>query len=332
MKILSRTGTVILTAIFFAFCSSVEAQQPKKIPRIGYVSDSGEPSSPGPQIEAFRQGLRDLGYVEGQNIFVEYRYGEGQSNRYASLVTELLQLKVDVLVVRALPSIRAAKQATQTIPIVMVTTQDPMATGLIDRLAQPGGNVTGLTTLQRELSGKRLELLKEVLPGISRMGALANAEQLSSDFPDFKWYEASARALNIQLQPLPVRRVKPDLDAAFENVAKGRLNALITISGSLLNRYKKQIADRAIKSRLASMYERTEYVIAGGLMSYSADDRESFRRAAVYVDKILKGARPADLPIEQASKFEMVINLKTAKQIGVIIPPNVLARADRVIK
>jgi putative ABC transport system substrate-binding protein len=214
----------------------------------------------------------------------------------------------------------------------MVTTQDPVATGLIDTLARPGGNITGATTLQRELSGKRLELLKEIVPRISRVGALANAEQLSSNFPDFKWYEASARALKIQLQPLAVRKVTPDLDAAFENAAKGRVNALITISGSLLNRYTKQIAERAIKSRLPSMFETSQYVLAGGLMSYSADDRESFRRAAVYVDKILKGARPADLPIEQASKFELVINLKTAKQIDLTVPPGVLARADRVIK
>ena len=222
---------LLFALCYLALSQPVEAQQTKKIPRIGYLSDSGDPSSPGPQVEAFRRGLRDLGYVEGQNVLVEYRYGQGQSRRYPGLVAELLQLNVDVLVARALPSIYAAKEATKTIPIVMVTTQDPVATGLIDRLARPGGNITGVTTLQRELSGKRLELLKEVLPGISRVGALANAEQLSSNFPDFKWYEASARALKIQLQPLAVRKVTPDLDAAFENAAKGRVNALITISG-----------------------------------------------------------------------------------------------------
>jgi putative tryptophan/tyrosine transport system substrate-binding protein len=234
-----------------------------------------------------------------------------------------------VLVLGSLPAIRAAKQATKTIPIVMVTTQDPVATGLVDSLARPGGNVTGLTRLTRELSGKRLELLKEVVPGISRVGALLSAQQ-SGD--DFKWYETPARALKIQLQLLEVRASKPDFDAAFQAAAKGHANALITIRGSVLIRYVKRIADLAIKNRLPSMHEESEFVGAGGLMSYSDSDAESFRRAAYYVDKILKGAKPADLPVEQPTKFELVINLKTAKQIGLTIPPNVLVRADRVIR
>jgi putative ABC transport system substrate-binding protein len=322
----------LLPTVLLPSISLVEAQQQAKVHRVGYVSDSGDPSSPGPQVEAFRQGLRDLGYDEGKNILVEYRYGEGKSGRYPGFVAELVKLKVDVLVVRALPSIEAAKQATKTIPIVMVTTQDPVATGLIANLAHPGGNITGITTLQRELSGKRLELLKEAVPRIARVAALSNAEQLSSDLPDFKAYETAARALNIQLQPLGVRGPNPDFNAAFQAATKGRANALMTISGSLLNRYTKQIADFGVKYRLPSMHEGSRYVEAGGLMSYSSSEIESFKRAATYVDKILKGAKPADLPVEQPTKFEFVINLKTAKQIGLTIPPNMLVRADKVIR
>ena len=244
-----------------------------------------------------------------------------------------MQLKVDVLVVGTLSSIRAAKQATKTIPIVMVIAVDPVATGIVDSLARPGGNITGLTTLNRELSGKRLELLKEAVPRLSRVGVLWEADSRSQAAAiGFKEYEAAARALKIPLQSLEVRGPNPDFEGAFQAAAKGRASALITIRSALLVRYPKQIADLAIKNRLPSMYEGSQYVEAGGLMSYAANDTESFRRAAVYVDKILKGAKPADLPVEQPMKFEFVINLKTAKQIGLTIPPNVLARADRVIK
>jgi len=305
-----------------------EAQQPAKIPRIGYVSTSGDPSTPGPQVEAFRQGLRDLGYFEGKNVLVEYRYIEGKSERIPSLVAELVQLKVDVLVVTNPPSIRTAKQATKTIPIVMVTTGDPVATGLVDSLARPGGNITGLTRLTRELSGKRLELLKEVLPAISRVGVLWT----QGPSANFKEYEPAARALKIPLQSLEVRGPNPDLEGAFRQAVKGRANALITITTATLSPYRREIAHLAIENRLPSMYERSDYVQAGGLMSYSANDSESFRRAATYVDKILKGAKPADLPVEQPTKFEFVINLKTSKQIGLTIPQSVLYRADKVIK
>ena len=243
-------------------------------------------------------------------------------------MAELVQLKVDVLVVTGLTPVRAAKEATKTIPIVMVTTQNPVAAGFVDSLARPGGNITGVTLLQRELSGKRLELLKEVVPGISRVGALMNAIQSESDF---RFYEAPARALKIQLQLLKVKGPH-DFDAAFQAAAKSRVSALITISGSLLNPNAKRIADLAIKNRLPSMHERSDYVEAGGLMSYSANERESYRRAAIYVDKILKGAKPADLPIEQPTDFDLVINLKTAKQFGLTIPQSVLARADKVIR
>ncbi|HEV8341315.1 MAG TPA: ABC transporter substrate-binding protein [Candidatus Binatia bacterium] len=318
-----------LGALLLALSFPADAQQSAKVPRIGFVSTDGDANNPGPQVEAFRQGLRDLGYIEGKNILLELRYVEGRSDRIPNLVAELVQLKVDVLVLRAQPAIRAAKQATKTIPIVMSTTQDPVAAGFIDSLARPGGNITGLTTLQRDLSGKRLELLKEVVPGISRVGALMSETQTENDF---KPYEVPARALKIQLQLIRVRGPNPDFDAAFQAAAKGRASALITISGALLNPNAKRIADLAIKNRLPSMHERIDYVVAGGLMSYSANDAESYRRAATYVDRILKGAKPADLPVEQPTDFDLVINLKTAKQIGLTIPPNVLARADRVIK
>jgi ABC-type uncharacterized transport system substrate-binding protein len=317
-----------LCAILLALCSIAEAQQPAKIPRIGYLVTSGDPTNPGPSVEAFRQGLQDLGYVEGKNILVEYRYSEGKSDRIPSFVSEFVQLKVDVLVVTNPPSIRAAKQATKTIPVVMVSTADPVATGIIDSLARPGGNITGLTRLTRELSGKRLELIKEVIPGITRVGILWTGGPSAN----FKEYDPTARALKIQLQSLEVRGQKPDLEAAFRDATKARVSALITVTTATLRAYQKQIANFAMKNRLPSMFERSDWVDAGGLMSYSANDAENLKRAAVYVDKILKGAKPADLPVEQPTKFELVINLKTAKQIGLTIPPNVLARADRVIR
>ena len=322
-------SAILAGAMLFALCLSVEAQQPKKIPRIGYISVLGNPSAPGRYVEAFQQGLRDLGYVEGKNILVEYRYVEGRLDRYPSLAAEFVQLKVDVLVATA--GFTAVKQATKTIPIVMVITSDPVTTGLIDSLAHPGGNITGLTRLTRDLSGKRLELLKEVVQTISRVGVLWNANVTTPGIA-FKEYEAAAPALKLQLQSLEVRGPNPDLEGVFQAAAKGRANALVTILNPLLNRHKKQIADLAIKNRLPSMCEAADYVEAGCLMSYSANDGDLHRRAAVYVDKILKGAKPADLPVEQPMKFELVINLKTAKQIGLTIPPNVLARADRVIR
>ena len=246
-------------------------------------------------------------------------------------MAELVQLKVDVLVLRSQPAIRAAKEATKTIPIVMSTTQDPVAAGFIASLARPGGNITGVTTLQRELSGKRLELLKEVVPGLSRVAALASTIQAKTDF---KLYEAPARALKLKLQLITIEVPKPDLDAAFQAAAKGRASALITVTGSVLNRagVRKRIGELAIEKRLPSMHESSDFVEAGGLMSYASSEAESFRRAAYYVDKILKGVKPADLPVEQAAKFDLVINLKTAKQIGFAIPPDVLARATSIIR
>jgi putative tryptophan/tyrosine transport system substrate-binding protein len=260
-----------LCALLFALCVSAQAQQPKNVPRLGYVSGFGNPNTPGPRIEAFRQGLRDLEYIEEKNILVEYRYYEGKTDLAPSLIAELVQLKVDVLVFGAgYPAIRAAKQATKTIPIVMVTTQDPVATGLIDSLARPGGNITGVTTLQRELSGKRLEILKEAAPGISRVAALVNEIQLDErpgSTNDFQWYKAPARALKLELQPLAVRAPNPDFEGAFQAAAKWRASALITVRSGLLAPHTKRIAGLAIKNRLPSIHEGSEYVEAGGLMS-----------------------------------------------------------------
>lgn len=336
---MNKKNVTWLLATFLLATSSValaQAQQEKKVPRIGYVSGLGDANNPGFRVEAFRHGLRDLGYIEGKNIQLEYRYYQGKDERAPSLVAELVQLKVDVLVFGGgLPAILAAKQATKTIPIVMVTTQDPVATGLIDSLARPGGNLTGVTTLQRELSGKRLEILKEAAPRISRVAALVNEIQLGErpgDINDFQHYEAPARALKLQLQPLAVRGPSPDFEGAFRAAANARASALITVRGSLLAPHTKRIADLAIKNRLPSMHEGSDYVEAGGLLSYTSDDVANYRRAAYYVDRILKGSKPADLPVEQPTKFEFVINLKTAKQIGVTIAPEVLARASKIIR
>jgi len=316
---------VALGGLLFALSVPAAAQQPTKMPRVGYLSGT---SLDAPTTEAFRQGLRDLGYIEGKNILIDYRFGRNP-DLIPSLVTELLQLKVDLLVIPTQAGILAAEQATKTIPIVMITTVDPVGRGLVDSLAHPGGNITGLTRLTRELSGKRLELLKEVVPRISRIGVLWDGPTAKVAF---KEYDAAARPLKIHLQSLEVRGPDPDLEGAFQAATKEHASALITLRSPWLLRYPKRIADLAIKNRLPSMSEGIEYIQAGGLISYSASDAESFKRAATYVDKILKGAKPGDLPVEQPTKFELVINLKTAKQIGLTIPPSVLARADRVIK
>ena len=321
------TAVVVVGAI-------AQAQQPAKIPRIGFLSRDLHPAdsrAPSPRnLNAFRQGLRELGYIEGKNILVEYRYVEGGLDHVPALVAELVQLKVDVLVAAFTIALRAAKQATKTIPIVMVTTVDPVATGLVDSLARPGGNITGLTMLTRDLSGKRLELLKEVVPTISRAGVLGSAT--TGPTLSFKDYEPAAHALKIQLQSLEVRGPNPDFEGAFQGASKARVSALITVNTSLLNRYPKRIADLAIKNRLPSMYEGSDFVEAGGLMSYASNEAGNFRRAAIYVDKILKGTKPADLPVEQPTQFEPVINAKTAKALKLTIPPSVLLRADQVIE
>ena len=322
----------LLVTVFLTTVPPAEAQQSKKVPRIGFVSARAEPTvaTPDSTAEPLRQGLRTLGYIEGKNIVIEYRYFEGKVDRIPSLVAELLQAKLDVIVSVNTLAIQAFKQETKTTPIVIVINDDPVTSGIVNSLARPGGNVTGLTRFTRDLSGKRLELLKETVPKISRVGILDDAStDIRASFQDF---EPAARALKIQLQSLEVAGPKPDLARAFQAAAKERVNALITVRTALLIKYRKQIADLVIKNRLPSMWEGSDFVEAGGLISYTASDAQVFHRAATYVDKILKGAKPADLPVEQPTKFEFIINLKAAKQIGLTIPPNVLARADRVIK
>jgi putative ABC transport system substrate-binding protein len=318
-----------LCAILLALCFSAEAQQPGKVPRIGYLTAGGSPNDPG--FMAFREGLRDLGYIEGKNVIIEFRSGEAKLDRIPGLVEELVQLKVDVLVSSSQPGTRAAQQTTKTIPIVMVASFDPVATGVINSLARPGGNITGVARLQRELAGKRLELLKETSPRITRVGVLWNADS-PGPHQAFKEYEAAARALKIQLRSLEIRGPNADLEEIFRAATKDKVNALITARNSVLDRYRNRIAELAIKIRTPSMCDINRYVEVGCLMSYSAHEQEGYRRAAVYVDKILKGANPGEIPVEQPMKFEFVINLKTAKQIGLIIPQSVLYRADRVIR
>ena len=311
--------------------SVAQAQEPKKIHRIGYLSawDRATESS---RAEELRLALRQLGYIEGQNIAIEYRYAGGQRDRYPELAADLVRLKVDVIVLAGgLIPIQAAKNATKTIPIVMVGIgADPVKTGLVESLARPGGNLTGITNLETYLPGKRLELLKESVPKLARVAVLYDpdvpaARQVTEDLP------AAGHALGVTIQPCEVRAVK-DFERVFAALKKERPEGLYASSGLVISAYGKRIADFALKSRLPSIYSIKEPVHEGGLMYYGADLADSYRRVASYVDKILKGAKPADLPIEQATKFELVINLKTAKQIGLIIPPNVLARADRVIR
>ena len=323
-----------MTKIFFVFalgvllfvpCLPAGAQQSKEIPRIGIVS--GNRNEPGSSIKLLRQALQELGYIEGKNIVFVYRYNEGIRERIPVVVAELVNLKVDILFSTQALTIRAAKEATKTIPIVMAITPDPVATGIIDSLARPGGNITGVTSLARGLSGKRLELLTEMIPRLSRVGILSVA-----GFTALKDYEDAARGLKVPLQPLEVRVPSPDLQRVFQVAVKERVGAIIVVSVPGLSGYRKQIADLAVQNRLPLLAENVLAVEDGGLAFYGAKQEEIFRRAAIYVDKILKGAKPADLPVEQPTKFEFVINLRTAKQIGQNIPPNVLARADRIIR
>jgi len=322
-----RTFPLAVVILLLALSFPARAQQPNKVPRIGFVTGSGDPNKPGALVEAFQQGLRDLGYVEGKNILVEYRYIEGKRDRISGLVAELVQLKVDVFVSPTQSVILAAKQSTRTIPIVMAINGNPVTLGLVDSLARPGGNITGLTSLNRELSGKRLELFNEVVPRISRVGILTDATSTTGSSTGLEEYEAAARAIKMPLQSLKVRGPSPDLEDVFRAAVKARVSALISVRAGVLLPYTKTIADLAIKNRLPLMFEGS-----GLVESYSPNDTEFHRRAATYVDKILKGAKPADLPVEQPMKFEFVINLKTAKQIGLTIPQTVLYRADRVIK
>jgi putative tryptophan/tyrosine transport system substrate-binding protein len=323
---------IILALSLLVAPLAADAQQPTKVPRIALLSGrrTPTPATPDANAEAFRQGLRDLGYMEGTNILVEYPYIEAKEDRIPSLVAELV-LKVDVLVSTSTAAILAAKQVTTTIPIVMVTNVDPVATGMVESLARPGGNVTGLTRLTRELTGKRLELLQEVVPTLARVGVLVDADAADSETA-LKEYEAAARALKITLQAVEVRSSNPDFEGAFQAAAQERVSALITVRSGLALTYRKQIANLVIKHRLPSISEGSDFVEAGGLMSYAANNAESFKRAAYYVDKLLKGAKASDLPIEQPTKFELVINLKTATALSLTIPPTLLFQADKVIQ
>ena len=318
-----------LAIVFLATVSSAEAQQPVKVARIGYVSSTGTASSD-LSFAALRQGLRDLGHIEGKDIRFEYRGAEGEQDRIPGLVAELVRLKVDVLFCPNLPAIDAAKQATKTIPIVIVSNVDPVELGIVDSFARPGGNITGLTLQSLELSGKRLELLKEIFPNLTRVALVWNTGDQSMNLIT-KQIQAVAPPLGVTLQPYGVRDPN-DFGGIFDKISHNPPDALFSIADRLVSSQRKQILEFGVKSKIPIMFDSAPAVEAGALMAYGPSRAEVSRRAAVYVGKILKGAKPAELPVEQPTKFELVINLKTAKQIGVTIPPNVLARADKVIR
>ena len=317
--------SILLIIAVVAMGAIAQAQQPRKVQRIGFLS-SGSLGS----FVAFRQGLRDLGYVEGKNLIIEYQKSEGNFTRAQARAAELVRLKVDVIVTSGATDTRAAKDATTTIPIVFLQDPDPIGNGFVTSLARPGGNITGLSSLGADLSGKRLELLKEVLPKLSRVAVLGNSANTGNGI-QLRETERAAEAFRMQLQYLDVLSAK-DIETAFREASKERADAVFVLGfpGPLSER--TLLAQHAVKSRLPAIYPESSYVEDGGLMSYGTSIADLERRAATYVDKILKGAKPSDLPVEQPKKFEFIINLKAAKQIGLTIPPNVLARADRVNK
>jgi putative tryptophan/tyrosine transport system substrate-binding protein len=324
-----RKLSFALSAMLFALCVTAGAQQPAKIPRIGILIPTSASFSSA-RLEAFRQRLREHGYVEGKNIVIEYRYAEGKPERLPDLAAELVRLKVDVIVTTGPGPTLAAKKASGTIPIVIASAADPVGTGLVSSLARPGGNITGLSLMVPDLDSKRLELLKEAFPKVVRVAFLWNPGGTRGNLP-LTEMEAAAKALGLKLVPLPVRGLD-DFESAFARAKREGAQALITTTGGLINTQQRQVLDFAAKNRLPAIYPYSEFVEAGGLMTYGPNNADLFRRAADYVDKILKGANPADLPIEQPKKFELIINLKTAKQIGVTIPQSLLYRADKVIK
>jgi putative ABC transport system substrate-binding protein len=324
-----KAATVAGTAGFLGFGSeAAAAQQPTKIPRIGFLG--GSLSATATRVEAFRQGLRELGYVEGKNIIIEWRYAEGEPDHERKFAAELVRLKVDVIVTAGSTSTRAAKEATATIPIIMTQDPDPVGNGFVASLARPGGNITGLSNLGPELSGKRLELLKEVVPRLTRV-AVFGTSSFAGNAQILREVELAAGVLKVKLQYLDVLGPK-DIETAFRGASKGRAQAVLVLAGGVFTTQRTQLAALAVKSQLPAIYYATDFVEDGGLMTYGANRSDLARRAATYVDKILKGAKPAELPVEQPKKFEFIINLKAAKQIGLTIPPNVLVRADRVIK
>jgi putative ABC transport system substrate-binding protein len=318
--------SLLLSALLFAFCPSAEAQQAAKIPRIGYLTLASA-SSNLPRREAFLHGLRNLGYIEGQNVNIEYRYANSRTDRLPELAADLVRIQVDVIVAGGTQVNLAAKKATNTIPIVMANADDPLGSGLVQSLARPGANVTGLSSMSLELNGKRLELFREAFPKVRRLAVLWHT--LSN--PAFRETQAAAAPLGFEIRSLEVRG-RTELESTLPLITKERVDGLFPVTSAFMSANRKPIVEFAAKNRFPALYPNDEYVTDGGLMSYAANVHEMHRRAATYVDKILKGAKPADLPVEQPTKFELVINLKTAKQIGLTIPPNVLARADRVIK
>ena len=321
--LLSAVATLILASVFPG-----EAQQPKKVPRIGFQS-AASPAAMTPRTAAFSQGLRELGYVEGKNIVIEWRYAEGKLDRLDEFAAEFVRLKVDVIVTAAPSSTRAAKKATSTIPIVMAWDNDPVANGFIASLARPGENITGLSSLAPEITGKQLELLKETVPRLSNVAVLRTSNLPGGQV--LRDAEPAAKAFKVELQYLDVGGVK-DIETVFRQARKGRADAVLVLASPILESYRTEVAAHALKNRLPTMFWASENVEVGGLMSYGANVADLYRRAALFVDKILKGAKPADLPVEQPTKFDFVINIKAAKQIGLTIPPNVLARADKVIR
>src|SRR5262249_36148997 len=323
---MTKIFVLALSAVLFALCFSAEGQQKGKVPRIGILFIGGRNQ---PHLEAFKQGLRERGYMEGENITFDYRYADGKEDRLPVLAAELVHLKVDVIVVTADVSAQAAQQATKTIPIV-VTTGDPVTWGLADSLAKPGGNVTGLSVLLADLSGKRVEILRETFPKLTRVATLWNPTERVAT-PVFKETSTAAQALSLQLDSFEVQTLQ-DIEKAFAEMPKLRPNALLVLLSPLVTLHSQRIVEMAFKQHLPGMYPTSQFAEEGGLMAYGPLIGDLYRRAATYVDKILKGAKPADLPVEQPMKFEFIVNLKVAKQIGVTIPPNVLVRADRVIK
>jgi len=321
-----RIFCIVLVAMLFVLCFLVQAQQQGKIPRIGYLTLASS-SSNLPRREAFREGLRHLGYIEGQNINIEYRYADSRTERLSELVADLVRLEVAVIVAGGTQVNLATKKATGTIPMVMANADDPLGSGLVESLARPGTNVTGLSSMSLELSGKRLELLREAFPKIRRLAVLWHT--LSN--PAFKETQGAAAPLGFVIRSLEVLG-RTELESAFPLITKERVDGLFPVTSAFMSANRKPIVEFAAKNRLPALYPNDEYVADGGLMSYAADVHEMHRRAATYVDRILKGAKPSDLPVEQPTKFEFIINLKAAKQIGLTIPPNVLVRADKVIR
>jgi ABC-type uncharacterized transport system substrate-binding protein len=326
---MKKTICIALTALLFVLCSSADAQQRKNAPRIGFLS-VGTVSAMSTRVEAFRRGLREQGYIEGQDLIVEYRYAHDNLERLREFAAELVRLKVDIIVTGGAISTRPAKEAAGAIPIVMAYESDPVGSGSVTSLARPGGNITGLTSSAGELNGKRLELLKEAVPKLSRVAVIQNPG-MSNAAQALKDAQIAAQSLKLTIQPLEVQGPN-DLEGVFAAAKKGRAEGMVIVGDPVTFTHRKRVADLALKNRIATIHGQIQFAEAGAMIVYGPNDADMFRRAATYVDKILKGAKPGDLPIERPVKFDFIINLKTAKQLGLTIPPNVLARADRVIK